>query len=478
MHVIAALFATGFFLWALPGSAAPEAAEAAEADSQTAKNPNSLTDSAPELVSVLRRKPDFFGSPWHREGSILERGSLTGDWGGSRQSLVDKGIYVDLGITQVLQSGLQGGARDGRGPRYRGSADYYLTLDTEKLGLWPGGLIMMNGESNFGDSAGDQVGSIIPSNMDALFPDPAGGGANTTLSELYFVQALSPKLIVAIGKINALGLGDQNAYANNERTQFMNLGLNFNPMLGAFVPYTPLGLAVILMPTSDLQVTTSVVDSEGGAGTAGFDTVFTKGTTLSQEWDLTLRPFEQKGTYRLGFLYTDKNVSTYEADPRTLLARLLGLVPRNNRDDNWTIYGNFDQALWTIDAKEGRSVGVFFRFAVAPDDRNAIDQFYSLGIGGKGAIPGRAHDRFGVGWTYSHISSELKSALRVLGADPTNEQAIELFYNFELTPAAHLTADLQFVLDPFGLGDPARTSPDFDNRDLAIAGGLRLQLDF
>lgn len=460
----------------LLGSSPVSAAE--ETANPPAKNPNSLTDSAPELVSILRRKPDFFGSPWHREGGFLENGSLTGDWGGSRQSLVDKGIYVDLGITQVLQTGLQGGARDGRGPRYGGSADYYLTLDTEKLGLWPGGLLMMNGESNFGDNAADQVGSLIPSNMDSLFPDPAGGGANTTLSELYLVQALSPKIIVAIGKINALGLGDQNAYANNERTQFMNLGLNFNPVLGAFIPYTPLALSVILMPTADLKVTTAVVDSEGGAGTAGFDTLFTKGTTVSQEWDLTLRPLDQQGTYRLGFLYTDKMVSTFDADPRTILGRLLGLVPPNNRDDNWVIYGNFDQALWTLDAEAGRSVGVFFRFAVAPEDRNAIDQFYSLGIGGTGAIPGRDHDRFGVGWTFTHLSSDLKSALRLLGGDPTNEQAVELFYNFELTPAAHLTADLQFIIDPLGTGDPARTSPDFDNRDLAIAGGLRLQLDF
>lgn len=332
----------------------------------SSSSPTSLMEAAPELLAILRCKPDYFGSPWHRGGGWLERGSLTGDWGGSRQSLVDKGIYADVGLTQVLHAGLQGGLSDRRGPRYRGSSDYYLTLDTAKLGLWPGGLVNMNGESVFGDAVGDKVESIMPPNADGVFPDPAGGGANSTLSELYMVQALSTKLVAVLGKVNALGLGDRNAYTNNERTQFMNLAFLCNPILGAFIPYTPLAAAVVFAPIPQLQVTTGALDSEGKAGTAGFDPLFTKGTTVTQEWDATFHPLEQKGTYRLGFAYTDKQVKTFNVDRRLAIGRVLELIPRNDRDDNWVVYGNFDQAFWTVDAEADRSMGIFFRFAVAP----------------------------------------------------------------------------------------------------------------
>lgn len=90
-------------------------------------------------------------------------------------------------------------------------------------------------------------------------------------------------------------------------------------------------------------------------------------------------------------------------------------------------------------------------------------------------IPGRDYDRFGVGWYFVHISSDLKDLLGDVRADPKNEQGVELFYNLELTPAAHLTADLQFIIDPFRTRLPLQNP---DSRHLAIAGGLRLQIDF
>ncbi len=35
-------------------------------------------------------------------------------------------------------------------------------------------------------------------------------------------------------------------------------------------------------------------------------------------------------------------------------------------------------------------------------------QFYSFGLGGKGVIPGRDQDRFGIGYYYLKISGDLR----------------------------------------------------------------------
>ena len=109
-------------------------------------------------------------------------------------------------------------------------------------------------------------------------------------------------------------------------------------------------------------------------------------------------------------------------------------------------------------------VGVFARAGWAPEDRNAIDQFYSFGFGGYGMlIPGRNDDNWGIGWAGSHISDDLR---QLTGTNRTWEHAFEVFYNVALTPAVNLSLNGQSIR-------PANKSAD-----TAYTLGARLQLDF
>ena len=59
----------------------------------------------------------------------------------------------------------------------------------------------------------------------------------------------------------------------------------------------------------------------------------------------------------------------------------------------------------------------------------------------QGPFPGRDNDRWGAGFYYLDISNTaLLTRLRI-----NNEVGGELFYNFGLTPALHVTFDLQTV---------------------------------
>jgi porin len=138
---------------------------------------------------------------------------------------------------------------------------------------------------------------------------------------------------------------------------------------------------------------------------------------------------------------------------------------------------NFDQYLYLKDAEEKVGVGIFGRGGWSPKNRNAIDQFYSLGVGGKGCLfPDRDKDAWGLGWTGTHFSSDFRDDLRVLGISTEDfEHAFEAFYNIMITPAIHLSLDAQYILDPFAFAD-AIGKAGASSRAFVL--GSRLQLDF
>src|SRR6266516_6125615 len=108
----------------------------------------SLAEAAPEMYQGFRRYPKFYGDPNTEGGNLWERTQLTGNWGGLRDQAIGYGVYFDASLTQFLQGNVSGGAQ--RGPaRYNGSADYWLTLDSGKAGLWPGGALFVHAESSW-----------------------------------------------------------------------------------------------------------------------------------------------------------------------------------------------------------------------------------------------------------------------------------------------------------------------------------------
>jgi porin len=158
------------------------AQEAGDAGTQTALKPAPATQPAP-MPSILETVPTYGGGLWDRE-------YLTGDWGGPRQFLADHGVLFQLDLTQTLQGNAHGGKSTNDAFRYSGSVDYYLKLDTARMGLWPGGLFTFHGETEIGDNINPKVGSLLAPNYQGLLPVPNDPGA-TTLSEFYITQALS-----------------------------------------------------------------------------------------------------------------------------------------------------------------------------------------------------------------------------------------------------------------------------------------------
>lgn len=433
------------------------------------------------MPSLIEKLPDY-------SGDLSKRSFLLGDWGGTRTEWAQKGVLLDIGLTQAVQGNAHGGRNTSDAIEYSGSLDITLKLDTARMGLWPAGLLTLRAETWFGHSMHEHAGSVMATNADNLFPIPEDSG-KTTLSEFYFAQALSEKFVLVFGKMDLASSLDQNAFASSEKTQFMNLGLRANPVLLPFGPYTTMTVAAIYMPTKWLKISTGVNDNdpEGAVTKTGFNTAFhgRDWYSVGQEYEFTIKPWGQVGHQRLGWAWTARDLSVLDPDNRISLptlgrlslngpgpisrwARLTGLgrllgEPESQSDD-WVMYYNFDQYLFTEADDPKQGFGVFGRFGYSTGNANPIEQFYSIGVGGKGIVPERDNDTYGLGYYHLNLSDDLPVALNV-----HSEQGVELFYNFEVTPWFHLTPDVQVIVNPGG---------GFQERDVAVVYGLRGQMSF
>src|SRR5882672_1083920 len=156
-------------------------------------------------------------------GDIWSRPRLTGSWFGPRDELGKKGVVFDVDALLSPQ-GVASGGRDTEA-KFWGNTEYTLNVDTQKLGLWPGGFLKGYAISGFGDTVSRASGAVAPVNIATLLPD--FGNEQTGLMNLTYMQFLSTWFGVIVGKLNGLG-ADDNEFAHDFHTQFLNTSLNFN----------------------------------------------------------------------------------------------------------------------------------------------------------------------------------------------------------------------------------------------------------
>jgi porin len=374
-------------------------------------------------------------------GDFFTRSTLTGDWGGVRDDLAEKGVTFDATLTQVEQ-GVVGGGKDGSW-EYGGRTDLTGHLDTQKLGLWPGGFLTVELEGNWSDSVNGKTGALSPANTSHLFPLPTGD--NVALPALNFAQFVSPYAGAVVGKMDTMS-GDANEFAHGKYgkgdTQFLNMAFNVNPVV-LMVPYSTLGTGVIVLPTKDPNaaiVNFLVLSASGKASTDGFDNL--NGAIFSGSGRVRTDFFDLTGHQLVGAMYSNKQYTSL--DQRLSFAidnRALA-----KKDGTWAVYYNFDQFLYETDKSAGKGVGLFGRFGASAGDPVPAQYMYSLGIGGKGLIPSRDLDRFGIGYYYtSNRNPTLQVPLVGTKSFLRDEWGFEAFYNVALTPWLLLTPDVQVI---------------------------------
>ena len=421
-----------------------------------------------EAEATLFPVPDFTSNIWNRA-------KLTGDWGGLRSTMARNGVQLDIDNVHTFQNVISGGVD--RTGRYVGTAEIVLKLDSNKMGLWPGGFLLARGEASFGTGVNLATGALMPVNTEPVMQLPARD--EMILSHVVFTQFLAENFAVALGKLDTT-VGDANEFAHGRGDdKFMNLALSLNPVALRTTPYSALGMGLVFLPTKDLQLSFSVIDTEGTTTRTGFDTLFRDGTTLAPELRWTIRPFGLTGHQNFLVVWSNADFNSLNQDPRTLISNVILGTPLRKESGSWAFMYNFDQYLYQEKSDPSQGFGIFGRFGISDGKANPIEQFYSIGFGGKGLIPTREHDRWGIGYYYMKIANDLRDTIPPLPRQRVgleHEQGVELFYNIAVTPWLHVTPDLQFV-DAARNKSPILTAGG-TTIGTAVVAGLRVRVDF
>jgi hypothetical protein len=232
-------------------------------------------------------------------------------------------------------------------------------------------------------------------------------------------ELFGQRLALTTGRLDLTNYFDQNAFSNDESTQFLSDALVNNQMLGLGSNGT--GVAAEFDPKNGFRLKFGLQQSNNEATNLS-DSLF----TLS-EVGYTFTPFSlPEGSYRWWF-----------------------------RTDNTTESIRKGTGI-SVDQKLTNGVGLFARYGTQDLELDGRDHYWSAGVGFQNGLGFNPQDTWGVG--YSNM--DLESGYR--------EKLVEGYYNLLLTERLRLSFHLTHVLD----------SPPGDEKFGYLLPGVRLQASF
>lgn len=443
------------------------------------------------LYAMPTNTPETWG------GDLASRARLTGDWGGVRDDLAKKGVVLDLGVYWMPQKVTSGGRDSASGDW--GNAIFTLNVDTQKLGLWPGGFFKLQTVTSFGDTLLKESGAIVPANLSWMLPTIT---PDTGIQELTYTQFLSQHFGVFLGKINAIA--PTNVLHGDYTTGFQNTGINM-PLALAMVPLSAYGIGALYLPSHEVTLAGMVLDANGTIKNDNLSNAFDGGIMALASADLKIKPWGLPGHQNLTVAWSNKDRTSLIQDPANIAGLLLTArfprlgnpgpilseildaadvapnippVPLNKESETWAAVYSFEQFVWQPAGDPKRGLGTFFSIGISDGKANPIRYSYSLGLVGKGVVPGRPHDDFGLGWARTEFSDNFVPFLREkfnLGLD--HEDVVELYYKASITPWLDITPSLQ-VVSP-GLNKVFNAGAHgFEDLDTTYIAGVRVGIRF
>jgi hypothetical protein len=277
--------------------------------------------------------------------------------------------------------------------------------------------------------------NVLLANLNTIADDNTDGNdTNLNLLEAFYTHEFFDKTLnLNAGKTKSLLFLDGNAFANNDKKQFVGKPFVNNSVLDSESEYAPLlggewnpleMLAFSVVGTSTSRPYVEGTPLENTAK-SNYDNVFSTPFLGSQ---LTVSPKfgEREGNYRLYSWYAGYNHSKLDSDRNPI---------DGQKDKGWGVGISADQQVTEI-------IGLFGRFAWNNDDVYVVQWEASGGVNLKGLIPGRAEDNLGVGF------AALTPGDRYSENDP--EYHLEAYYRLAVTENLAFTPDLQYVWNPGG----------------------------
>lgn len=386
--------------------------------------------------------------------------TLTGDWGGKRKMLSDKGLDLTLLYKAELSRDMAGGLLRQEGTLEE--IDIKLNIDAEKLFNAKGLSMFIFGLGSRGEDKDKKPSANVGdlqgvSNIEAKTDD-------FKLYEAWLQQKFLDERVSLL-----FGLHDLNTefYVTDTSGLFFNSSFGVGKELSqtgvngpSIFPYPTTSLRLRVEPTKNTYLMSAVFDAQAGnpnalkgthirAGSAdGFLLINETGAAKSGD-----DPYK----YALGYwIYT----RTFDHLSETVTTGSGATVPSQVSSSG--MYILMDQSFLT-------RFSAFLRYGLASTLSNQVKDNLSAGIVAKGLIPSRKDDKLGIAVTRVTPGSEYIEQMKKSGTSlAADETAYELSYRIELASGLALQPDLQYISNP-GLSE---------TNNFAIDGAIRIELNF
>ena len=392
-------------------------------------------DSDAPVVPVLPNEPNEVEQPAEPPPDWFHGAHLTGEWGGVRTWLDDHGVTFDvIYAIEIFANAAQ--QTTGTNDAVTGHLDVAVTLDTEKLGLWPGGKFYAVGQTNHGQGINELVGSTSEiSNIE--------GKPYVQLGEFFFEQTLFNELITV-----RLGKQDANREFGTPRFGGNFINNNFGMLPSTPFPSYPtngLGAALIVRPLEWLAVRAMFTEGRPQVGSFGFDSAAVPNAghflITSVAATHTFGPGDRNGgTTSLGFFRQQGELPelTDAPDPRVFSSGIGFFFQNDER-----IY------LHPLNKDDPAGLTLITRVGWSQPDRTAMPFFAGASVAWHG-LGAREDDTVGIGFGYFTVAQQQNGT-----PGPGSEFYVEAFYKWRLTHFISLQPDLQYYRTPGGDGQDA-----------------------
>ena len=329
----------------------------------------------------------------------------------------------------------------------------------------------MHARTRWGDDIGLDAGAMTIPNTGMLMPKPGdykdtditGLTANQMfpVGEAHLGLATAGKLDI----LDAVSLFFPHVGGGQEGFQNVNALVSALPWFGAVDGLSLYGgwLATINKEYQTGQSAVLVTGTENVTTTMG-----EVSDSFDDVWVAAFHRFLYDIDGKPGYVMIFAGASTREQasnDPKDHVFIPGQGIVNEDEEKPWDVALYLSQTLWQAEGDPSRKTTLLIGGTGGPDNPQFAQYNALAAVETYGLFDSRPHDRTGVSGWYNWLSDQFTDLVSPV-ADLQSTWGFELYYNYQIMPSVHLTADLQLIEN------------EWNDDDLAAIPGVRLVVDF
>lgn len=428
----------------------------------------------------------FTGNAYAAEAFSAGSKYMTGDWGGARTELIERGYDLSLDYVGMIASNVSGGYNTDTTVRYSDQFAFGLYMDLNKVLGWSDAEFKLaiterSGRNLSIDRIGDPRAGMFSSVQEIW-----GRGQTWRLTQMWVKKRLLDGILDV--KVGRFGEGED---FNSFPCDFQNLafcGSQVGKRIGDVwynwpVSQWALRIKYNITPQLFFQVgafeqNPSNLEIGNGFKLSGSGT---QGAVIPLELVWSPQFNGLQGRYGVGYYYSNaKAKDLYEGtdgQPQPLSG---GAFRTHSSKHGW--WGSVQQQVTANSGDSSRGLSLFLNLSVHDKETTVVDNFQQVGMVLKGAFDARPKDDIGIALARFHVNSDVRKRARLVNElngiedydDPRflpireTEYDAEIYYGVHVRDWLTVRPNLQYVRHPGGVGEV----------DDALVVGFKVQSKF